>query len=244
MSEWWRYRPSDFLMFSPRVYQRLFELVNEAWWPLHLLVLPAALLGLWALARGRGWGALGTGLGAAWLFSTVVFVHGRYVPIQWAAAYLLPALIGLAALLPLLGWQAGRALRTAAAQPAPRLSWGPALALAVWAVLLHPLLAPLAGRGWAQAEVLGFAPDPTAIATLALLLALPRLPTRLWRAAVALAGGLVGAWCLFSAFMLMTMENWQALVPGVGAVVAAGMAASAIWQHRAKCKTRTPRTTP
>ena len=212
MSEWWRYRPSDFLMFSPRVYHRLFELVNEAWWPLHLLVLAAALLGLWALARGRGWLALGTGLGAAWLFCAVVFVHGRYVPIHWAAAYLLPALVGLAALLPLLAWQAGRALRTAAAQPVPRRARGLALALGVWAVLPHPLLAPLAGRGWRQAEVLGFAPDPTAIATLALLLALPRMPTRLWRAAAALAALLVCVWCLFSAFMWMTMESGQALV--------------------------------
>ena len=227
MSEWWTYRPSDFLMFSPRVYARLFELVNEAWWPLHGLVLPVALLGLWALARGRGWVALGAGLGGAWLFCAVVFVHGRYVPIQWAAAYLLPALIGLAALLPLLGWQAGRALRASVAASAPRPARKLALALAVWATLLHPLLAPLAGRGWRQAEVLGFAPDPTAIATLALLLALPRLPTRLWRSAAAMAALLVGAWCLFSAFMLMTMDDGQALVLVVAVAVAVAVAAAA-----------------
>jgi len=33
MSEWWTYRPEDFLLFSPRVYWRLFELHNEALWP-------------------------------------------------------------------------------------------------------------------------------------------------------------------------------------------------------------------
>ncbi|RUA22758.1 hypothetical protein DSL92_03940 [Billgrantia gudaonensis] len=33
MSEWLSYRPQDFLMFSPRVYERLFVLHNEALWP-------------------------------------------------------------------------------------------------------------------------------------------------------------------------------------------------------------------
>jgi hypothetical protein len=30
MSEWWTYTLSDFLLFSPRVYYRLFELHNRA----------------------------------------------------------------------------------------------------------------------------------------------------------------------------------------------------------------------
>ena len=38
MSEWWTYRPEDFLLFSPRVYWRMFELHNAALWPLQLLV--------------------------------------------------------------------------------------------------------------------------------------------------------------------------------------------------------------
>ena len=206
MSEWWTYRPSDFLMFSPRVYARLFELVNEAWWPLHLLVLPAGLLGLAALARGRGGPALGLGLSAAWLFCSGVFVHARYLPINWAVGYLLPALLLLAVLLPLLAWRARDGVP--ASQPVRQV----ALALATWALLLHPLLAPLAGRGWRQAEVIVLAPDPTAIATLALLLALPRLPTRPWRGVAALAWLMVLAWCTFSAFMLATLGSWNALV--------------------------------
>ena len=62
--------------------------------------------------------------------------------------------------------------------------------LLAWALLLHPLLAGLAGRPWTQAEIVGLASDPTAIATLGLLLLLrgPRWPMRaLW--AVPLA------WC-------------------------------------------------
>ena len=46
MSEWWSYRPADFLMFSPRIYWRLFASINEAFWPaqpalLAVLRLPA-----------------------------------------------------------------------------------------------------------------------------------------------------------------------------------------------------------
>ena len=33
MSEWWTYSLSDFLLFSPRTYYRLFELYNLAIWP-------------------------------------------------------------------------------------------------------------------------------------------------------------------------------------------------------------------
>ena len=34
MSEWWTYTLSDFLLFSPRTYYRLFELHHRALWPL------------------------------------------------------------------------------------------------------------------------------------------------------------------------------------------------------------------
>jgi hypothetical protein len=222
MSEWWTYRPADFLMFSPRVYARLFEAVNEAWWPLHLLLLPAGLLGLWALARGRATLALTLGCGAAWLLCSTVFVQARYEPINWAAGYLVPLLWALAVLLPVLAWRTRH--RAAVHGAARRVAW----VLAAWALLLHPLLAPLAGRGWAQAEVLGLAPDPTAIATLALLLVLPPQPGLAGRAAALLAWGLVLAWCAFSAFMLAAMENAQAVL----LVAAAALALGAQWARR------------
>lgn len=218
MSDWWSYRPSDFLMFSPRVYGRLFELVNAAWWPLQVLLLGAGLAGVLALACGRGWRATGLGLGAAWLLCALVFVHQRYQPIFWAVAALLPALVGLGGLLPLLGWQACAAT---ASQSPGRWARPAALALGVWAVLMHPLLAPLDGRGWNQAEVLGLAPDPTAIATLAWLVALPLPAHRGWHALVQLTWALVLAWCLFNGFMLATMGSGQAAVLGAAVAVAA-----------------------
>lgn len=211
MSEWWSYRPSDFLMFSPRIYWRLFELVNEAAWPLQPLLLLAGLAGVVALARGRHWPALGCGLAVAWALAAVLFVHQRYVPVNWAAALALPAIGLLVLLLPALAWQARHG-----AAPDPRAR-RVALGLALWALLLHPLLAPLAGRPWAQAELFGLAPDPTALFTLALLLALPRVNGRGWRVLTALAWAVPLAWCAFSGFMLATMVSVQAWVPVLGA---------------------------
>ena len=42
MAEWWTYSISDFLLFSPRTYYRLFELYNADLWPAQIL---AILLG-------------------------------------------------------------------------------------------------------------------------------------------------------------------------------------------------------
>ena len=224
MNEWWTYRVDDFLMFSPRVYARLFEQVNEDWWPLQLVLLGAGLLGLVSWVRGRHRWVSGAGLGAAWLFCTAVFVDPLYRPINWAVGYLVPVLLTLALLLPVLAWRADQpeddADDRAARPPRGRFARPVAGALGVWALLVHPLLAPVAGRGWRQAELIALAPDPTAIATLALLLALPRLPARRWRIAAAVAWGLVLAWCLFSGFLLAAMASTQALILGAAATLA------------------------
>ena len=51
MSEWWTYRPSDFLLFSPRTYHRLFELYNREIWPAQLASLGRGLAMLALLQR-------------------------------------------------------------------------------------------------------------------------------------------------------------------------------------------------
>ena len=95
MSEWWTYRPEDFLLFAPRVYWRLFELHNAAVWPLQI---PALLLGatiLVGLVRPRPWsGRITAGvLAAAWAFVAWTFLWHRYATINWAAAYVVPIAI-------------------------------------------------------------------------------------------------------------------------------------------------------
>lgn len=225
MSEWWTYRPADFLMFAPGTYWRLFELHNQALWPAQVLAVLVGLaiaVGLW---RGQGGALRGAALVLAlgWAFVAWAFLWQRYAAINWAA-------IGFA-------WGFGvqaigllvlstRPSLLMASEPRRRLA---GLGLVLWSLLAHPVLAPALGRPWAQAELVGLAPDPTAIATLGMLLCADA-STRATRATRVLLGALcVGAlaWCAVSAAILGTMgsaQAWVMLAAMVLAAVALGFA--------------------
>lgn len=213
MGEWWTYRPSDFLMFSPRIYWRLFEVINQAWWPLPVLApLLALAVGLWAWRTGSAAArraALACSAAACGLVAWA-FQWQRFAPIQWVAEGYAWG-FGLQAL--------GLLLLLAPSTPAGVLPMRRrrrvGAALGLWALLLHPLLPALSGRPWAQAEVWGLAPDPTAIGLLALWLCLPGRPATTWLPAV-----LPLLWCAVSAATLATMGEWQAVVPLAAALVA------------------------
>lgn len=198
-------------MFSPRIYWRLFEAINQAWWPLPLLApLLALAVGLWAWRTGSAsaWrAALACSAGACALVAWA-YHWQRFAPIQWVAEGYAWG-FGLQALGLLL--LASRA--SAGVVAVVRRQAGAALGL--WALAAHPLLPALSGRPWAQAEVWGLAPDPTAIAMLALWLCLPRRPATTWLPAV-----LPLLWCAISAATLATMGEWQAVVPLAAVVVA------------------------
>lgn len=208
MSEWWTYELSDFLLFSHRVYVRLFELHNGALWPLPLATLLAGVGILLAVVRpnrlsGRLVPAV---LGALWLWIAWSFFGVRYATINWAAPYIAPlfALQGLA-LIALAGGPglapAGRDL-----QQSRRLAATAVLALAV---LGYPLLAPALGRPLEAAEVFGIAPDPTVLATLAVLAA---ADAERWRLPLTIVPML---WSAISGLTLWTMGAEEALAAPV-----------------------------
>jgi Family of unknown function (DUF6064) len=220
MSEWWTYRPSDFLMFAPRTYWRLFELHNAAWWPAPPLLVLAGLAWLWwHLRRGPATLCAGAaGLAAAWAFVAVAFLLPRYAPINWAAtgfaiAFVVQAL-GLAALATRSGLQA--------APPGLRRRTG--ALLCGWALLGHPLLAPAFDRPWLQGEFFGLVPDPTALATLGFLLGV-RAADRYTRGLLRLLWTLPLAWCAVSIATLWTMGSAQGWVV-LGAVSVAAAAST------------------
>jgi hypothetical protein len=246
LTEWWTYRPHDFLMFAPRTYWRLFELQNEAWPVLSWVLLDAALLAflaLWWCTRPAAsrfsqsvaaryvTPALLTALAAVCAFVALNFIHARYVPINWAAQGLVLLWLLQALLLLALGIASAVAARHGARQgllfSAPDRSDGPwprraALLLGALALLGYPLLPHLSGRPAEQAEWFGLAPDPTVVFTLALLLLLPRAVSRLQR--VLLGGIWLAAWlsALASCAVLLTMGAMEAAVLlGVLAVDAA-----------------------
>ncbi|WP_425260860.1 DUF6064 family protein [Rubrivivax sp. RP6-9] len=221
MTEWWTYRPSDFLMFAPATYWRLFELHNAALWPLQPVLLLALVTAAWwwrqhaaPLAAGA-WGAVFAAAALAWAGVGWSFLLQRYAEINWAAQGAALAFGVQAAGLLVLACSAGGiggadGARFAAAAPGGRRRLGLALLLA--AVLLYPLLAPLQGRPWAQAELVALAPDPTAIGTLGLLLCVDS-PHRGLRRALGALRVLPWAWCAASAATLWTMGAAQAVVP-------------------------------
>ena len=172
MTEWWTYRPSDFLMFSPRVYARLIEAVNAEAWPLQGIGVATAAAVLVLLARRDTWGprvALRL-LAFAW-GSVALFFHARHfstintaAPLfAWAFGVQVLLLLALAAWARGPGWTEGQGWRR------------PTALLLAGAALLYPLLTPLLGQPWSQVETFGLLPDPTVLATLAVLLRL-RLP--------------------------------------------------------------------
>lgn len=190
MAEWSGYGLSDFLMFSPQAYWRLVERHNTAWWPAPVLAMLAAATLPWLTRSPRG---LLVVLALAWAWVGWAFHWRRYAEIFLAAPWLAAACwLQAAALL--------AAIAGVRAAPHEPSRWGVAPLVAA---LLYPLLAPLTGHPWRQAEVFGFMPEPTALATLGSLLLMPQLARwlRVLLAVVPTAALLLGAatrWLLAS----------------------------------------------
>lgn len=164
MSEWATYRLSDLLLFSPRVFYRLFELVNAAAWPGHVITLVIGFALMFALmAPGIRRFQVGSVLLAGiWAWQAWFFLANHYVTINWAAAWFIPIFAAEAVLLLL----AGAFNLCPPRAPPSSVSERVIQALFALALFAYPLFAPLTGRPIQQAEVFGIAPDPTAIATL------------------------------------------------------------------------------
>jgi hypothetical protein len=215
MSEWWTYTLSDFLLFSPRTYYRLFELHNAAWWPVHVVAV-AGGVAIVVLAR-RGGPAAGRAVAAmlavAWAWVAWAFLWQRYATINWAAPWLAAAFVVQAVLFGIFAIRpSGLALASARASLVHT-----GLAVAACGVLAYPLVAIALGRGIAAAEVFGMAPDPTVLATLGILvLAAPA--ARLALLPIPLA------WCAMTGATLWTMgspEWWLLPAAAVLSVAAA-----------------------
>lgn len=216
MAEWLSYSLSDFLLFAPRAYWRLFELHNAAWWPLPLLTFGTgmALLALGTLRPRQHARWMAAILGLLWLWVAWGFFWRHYATINWAAVYVAPLFALQAALLLVAAWRAPPLARPGSARSLTGLS------LVAAAVFLCPVLAPLSGRPWAGAEIFGMAPDPTVIATLGCLLLLPGR----WQQ-ILLPIPLL--WCIASGIThlaLEAMEIWVVAVAAIAATAVLGLA--------------------
>jgi hypothetical protein len=214
-SEWWTYSLRDFLLFSPRTYYRLFELYNKAIWPAQLAALVLGLVILALLrrpggARGRVITAI---LAGCWLWVAIAFHAQRYATINTAAISFAWGFGLEAALLIWTGIVRGRLSFERPAGPASRAG----LWIFLFALAIEPMLGLALHRGWRQAEIFGVAPDPTAIATLGVLL-LANSRGR-WLLFVVPA-----IWCAITGATLLAMKVPVSWIPPVAAVIAVALA--------------------
>ena len=210
MSEWWTYRLSDFILFSPDTYYRTFALYHHRIWPMQVAVVLLLFLAAAAArrtkadpaARGR---QLALVLAAAWGFCSGGFLLGAYASINWAARYFAAGFAVQSLLLLWLGFRGRIQLDVNGSRLAPWL---------IAAIGISAALAGmLAGRSWDQVEFVGLTPDPTAVATIALLgLSVPTRPR------VALL--IPVAWCLVGGLTLWALGSRESLWTWASAGVA------------------------
>lgn len=209
MSEWWTYRLSDLIPFSPDVYYRTFALYHHRIWPAHavfvVLVVAAAMACLRSRSDGRPGRILVFLLAACWAWTGMVFHLQSYATINWAATWFAGGFLLQAGLL---GWLGVRRLVPVNAADARRV--------VLWFAMLS-VAAPIAGlaaeRQWDQVEFLGLTPDPTAVATIAML----RI-SRLRGSWIGLAVPLV--WCVVGGLTLEALGSREAWWTWVSAAAA------------------------
>ncbi len=160
--------------------------------------------------RGRAIAAI---LAGCWLWIAIAFHATRYKTLTWTAGYFAWGFALEAALLIWTGVIRGLAFER---RPA-------GLAIFLFALLAQPLIGLLLGREWRQVEIFGVAPDPTAVATLGILLLvtgrvrweLIAVPV-LWcgiSGATLLAMGAREAWVMITAAVLVfALAAWRTVV--------------------------------
>ncbi len=204
MSEWWTYRLSDLLLFSGQTYYRLLESYNREIWPLQVPVLLAGIGMLWlAVRRPAGHGRVIAGaLALAWLWVAWGWHLERHASIN-PVATAFAVVFALQALL--LVWF-GLVRDHIHWQTVSRGARNAGLGIFLFALVIYPVVTPLAGRPWTQVELAGIAPDPTALATLGLLVVIAA--GQRWLLAL-----IPFTWCLVSTAVLHTLGSPDAFVP-------------------------------
>lgn len=205
------YSLADFLLFSQDTYYRLFELYNRDIWPLHVAAIALGVLLLWLVRRpdassGRVAAAV---LTIAWGWIALAFHLERYATINTAAPYF-ATLFGIEALLMLwFGVVSGEIRFAVGDAVAARVGF----VILAFSIFLQPLIEIAAGREWHQVALFGLAPDPTAMATVGVLLTATGKIRWLM-----IALGLV--WCLLTVITAIALGSYEAVGPGLVFAVA------------------------
>ncbi|WP_174710212.1 DUF6064 family protein [Thalassospira marina] len=231
MTDWWDYHLIDFLLFSTRVYYRLFVSFNTTFWPVNLAFYLGGAMLVFGIMRncGRRMQLVPAVLAGMWAWCGTLFMWHYYQPINWVVPYLLPLFAFETLTLVLF------ALRRTPLFFAWRgdFSSMAGIALLVLAIPVYPFFSLISGRDILSAELFGSAPDPTIIGTLGMLL----LARGTWRW-VLLPVPVI--WCLITSLTLWAMDQPVAWLP----VIAAWLAILGGWMDAKSGVTRKPVATP
>jgi hypothetical protein len=192
---------------------------NAAVWPAQAVALALALAAIWLAAAPRAWSgpAVAAILAAGWTWCGLVFFLQHFARLDFMApvyggAFLLQALL-------LLWWLFRRRFVFTNASDGVTAA---AVALAFLSIVGLPLVTGLGGFGFASARIVGLAPGPTVLFTLAMLLLVEGRGR--WLLMV-----LPLSWCALDG-----ATGWALGVPEALAVAALGLAAPLVllWRRR------------
>lgn len=216
MSDLLSYSIADLLPFSRETYARLFVVYNARFSPAFATGMGIGLAALGLLRPGAAWSRalVLAAFGLCWLWIGWAFHLQTLQPLLWAGELFALAfavqsgLLVAAAILPARLNAPGRSRHATRA----------AYALLGASVVLLPLAGLTAGRDLTGVELFGTAPDPTAIATLALAALLP------WTRALLLVP-IPALWCLVSSAMQYGLDSPLWWLP----TAALGLAVMLLW---------------
>lgn len=167
MGEIISYSLSDFILFSDKAYYRQFELYNHAIWPLHLIAIVFSLVIIYALWKKPAWaGRLNAVLlTVSWVWVAWAFLFERFYQIHVVANWYALGFVLQAGLITWYGVIKNQFALFVQSQP--RINIG--LVLLFISLIIYPFIAFFTGRSWLQFEMFSLTPDPTVLATLAIL---------------------------------------------------------------------------
>ena len=167
MGELTSYSLSDFILFSDRVYYRQFELYNQAIWPLHLIAILFSFVIIYVWWKKPAWAGRLTAaiLIVSWLWVAWAFLFERFHQIHVVANWYAFGFVLQAGLITWYGIINNQFVLFAGSQLRKNIG----IVLLFVSLIIYPFLALISGRSGLQFEMFSLFPDPTALATLAIL---------------------------------------------------------------------------
>jgi len=173
MGEITSYSLSDFILFSDRIYYRQFELYNHAIWPLHLIAIVFSLVIIYTLWKkpAAAWSGrlIAAILIVSWLWVAWAFLYEYFYQIHVVANWYALGFVLQAGLITWYGVIKNQFTLSEESQLRTNIGHVFVLALLFISLIIYPFIAFITGRSWLQFEMFSLAPDPTVLATIAIL---------------------------------------------------------------------------